>query len=263
MSDSRSNVLWGAVLSRLSLQRNTASDRSDGVNRSKEKHLIEPMASFRTRTGTQTAMVKALHWLAAILALAMLAGGLSMIGQEPLTKGANLSAHSGLGLLLVGLMLVRLAWRSVRPPLVLPDEVPLQRRWLAGLNHRLLYLTILFQGMLGIWMAASMRLSVRPFEGFDLGLLAPPDPARAEALRGLHQAGAWFVLALVVLHITGALWHHFIRRDDVLVRMLPGSGIWYRLTAEEYARRWRFPSSFLGNWPKRQRLKVIKQGKAR
>ncbi len=209
------------------------------------------MMTFRPRTASYDGLTKTLHWLAALLLLAMLAGGLSMLGQDRAARAGNLSAHSGVGLVLITLTLVRFAWRKVRPPLALPRGVPAARARLAGFVHRAFYIAILFQGAVGIWMAASLPLAVRPFDGFDLGLLAPTDLARADALRGLHQAGAWFILALVVLHFSGAIWHHFIRRDDVLVRMLPGSGLWYRLTGGTYAQAWRFPSSSLGNWPKR------------
>jgi cytochrome b561 len=38
----------------------------------------------------------------------------------------------------------------------------------------------------------------------------------------LHRYLSWLLLALVLIHIVAALWHHLYRRDDVLRRMIKG-----------------------------------------
>jgi cytochrome b561 len=120
----------------------------------------------------------------------------------------------------------------------------------ARIGHGLLYATILGQGVIGLWMAALSPVDIRFFNGFDLSALAPSSPAALLVLRKIHFAGACVVTATLFGHVAAALWHHFILRDDVLIRMLPFSGLWQRLTAPARATAWRFPSSTGFKWPK-------------
>lgn len=61
-----------------------------------------------------------------------------------------------------------------------------------------------------------------PWPHLPLAGLAP-DPAAAEGvLKRVHALGAWFLAALLAIHVAAALRHHLLLRDDVLRRMLPG-----------------------------------------
>ena len=57
--------------------------------------------------------------------------------------------------------------------------------------------------------------------GIGLPTLVAKDQALHERIETLHVALAWVLAAVVVVHVLAALKHHFIDRDDVLVRMLP------------------------------------------
>jgi len=50
----------------------------------------------------------------------------------------------------------------------------------------------------------------------------PVDKALAEAIKPFHGALAWALVAVVVLHVAGALKHQFVDRDGLISRMLPG-----------------------------------------
>lgn len=47
------------------------------------------------------------------------------------------------------------------------------------------------------------------------------DKVLAKQAMAAHELVAYLILALVVLHAAAALFHHFVRRDDVLNAMLP------------------------------------------
>jgi cytochrome b561 len=100
-------------------------------------------------------------------------------------------------------------------------------------------------------MAALSPVDIRFFNQFNISALAPANPDLLPMLRDLHFAGAALFTAVLIGHVAAAFWHHFILRDDVLIRMLPFSGLWQRLKAPERAREVRFPSLHIHNWPKR------------
>lgn len=205
----------------------------------------------RLRTQQFSTGAKWLHWLVAFFMLSIIPVALGFAGVAPADRAEAIPVHASIGLLVLFLTLARLGWRAVYPPPAIPEGSPDWVKRGAGVGHFLLYTLILWQGALGIWMASSSTSGIRFFNMFNLAELAPANPGVIEILRPLHLAGAWLLVAVLIGHVGGALWHHLKLRDDVLVRMLPFGGLWQRLTAADYARQWRFPGSQGGNWPKR------------
>jgi cytochrome b561 len=207
----------------------------------------------RARPATQqfTTTAKWLHWLVAFLLLSVLSVALEFAFIDPADRAGAIPAHASIGFVVVMLTLVRLAWRRAVPPPAPPPGTPGWMQRGAHVGHFLLYALILYQGLVGIWMAALSPVAIRLFGGFNLSALAPASEGSLVALRQLHFGGA-VLLALVIFgHAAAALWHHFRLRDDVLIRMLPFGGLWQRLTAPARAREARFPSLTFHNWPKR------------
>jgi cytochrome b561 len=205
----------------------------------------------RPRTMQFTATAKWLHWIVAFFMLSLLpiAIGFSYVAGPD--RAEAIPVHASIGFVLLVLTLVRLGWRAAYPPPPPPETSPHLIRLAARVGHKMLYILILWQAVLGIWMAAASPVAIRLFNGFNLSALAPANPDVIAAIRPWHLAGAWALSFVIVAHIGGALWHHFKLKDDVLIRMLPFSGLWYRLTGADYAQAWRFPSSYLGKWPKK------------
>jgi cytochrome b561 len=139
--------------------------------------------------------------------------------DTPLDTTINL--HFNLGLAILVIMALRLAHRRRHPVGVAPGDVPSWERALAIWMHRLFYAILLVGPFLG-WAAASAHsVPVRV-----LGVLALPELASrkaAWALRAgdIHGWLMWILLGLIGLHAAAALYHHFVRHDDVLRRMLP------------------------------------------
>ena len=113
------------------------------------------------------------------------------------------------------------AWRSLNPHPPLPDNLKPYERRLAHFSHVALY-TLLFAIPLSGWTMSSARgFPVSWFGFLQLPDLVPKSRPLYDALLLTHQTLAWFLFAVVALHVAGALKHHFIHRDDVLRRMLP------------------------------------------
>jgi cytochrome b561 len=209
------------------------------------------MRKMRPISGQFTRTAKWLHWLVAFFMLSVLSAGWSFAFTDPADRAEAIPVHASIGLIVVMLTLVRLAWRRASPPPPTPATAPGWMHKGATLGHFLLYFLIFYQGVLGLWMAALSPVDIRFFNEFNISALAPANAEMLPTLRSLHFAGAALFTLVLIGHVGAALWHHFILRDDVLIRMLPFSGLWRRLKAPDRAREERFPSLHFHNWPKR------------
>ena len=203
-----------------------------------------------TRQFSRTA--KWLHWLVAFLMLSVLGAAWSFAFTLPEDRAGAIPVHVSIGLIVVALTVLRLAWRAAVPPPPIPPATPGWVQRGAKVGHFLLYALILVQGVLGIWMAALSPVDIRVLNGFNLSELAPASAGSLAGLRQVHFAVACLLTATIFGHIAGALWHHFVLRDDVLIRMLPFGGLWQRLSAPVRERAKRMPSWQFENWPKRR-----------
>lgn len=176
-------------------------------------------------------MAIALHWLIAGAIIAMLVLGFVMVR---LTPGTTLQfdayqLHKSVGLTILGLSLVRLGWRLANPVPPLPANLGRWQRGLARLVHAGFYLLMLALPLSG-WMIVSASVWNIPTVLYGvievphlpvLGTLEHKKPVET-ALKSVHELLAWAAVLLLFLHVAGALKHHFILKDDTLLRMLPG-----------------------------------------
>jgi cytochrome b561 len=166
-----------------------------------------------------TLTARVLHWVAAALVLLQIPGGLLIANFE---MGPIYNLHKSAGILILGVMIVRLAWRVTHRAPPLPADIPATQRLAARAVHWTLYAFVIAQALIG-WTATSAYPAPLPFFGL---LEVPPiwweDRALSDQLFTVHL---WLGLGIAVLlagHIGAALHHHFIRKDDVLMRMLRG-----------------------------------------
>jgi cytochrome b561 len=166
-------------------------------------------------------LLVALHWLLAALIPAALALGALVMVRIPNTSPMKLEAlrsHMIGGALILLLMLVRLVVRvrTDRPPDASTGSPGLDR--LAWWSHRLLYAAVIAMALSGLVMALQTRL---PWIIFAHQGHLPRD-FWAFPIRTVHYALSRILIALIALHIAGAAYHTFIRRDHLLRRMFFG-----------------------------------------
>lgn len=172
-------------------------------------------------------VARLLHWLTAAGVAVMVPLGLAMVWRgstldiwDGLTD-ALYSTHKLLGFLLLWLIAGRLLYRLMRgAPPDEPSLAPWQRLAAHGL-HWLLYGLLLAVPLAG-WVGVSMYPALRVFDLFDLPAIAGADEAAAKTVLARHGMLALLLAALALGHAAIALHHHFVRRDGVLRRMLPG-----------------------------------------
>lgn len=162
------------------------------------------------------------HWATVVLVVAALALGWAREAIDDLAiRAVWLNVHRCVGLLILAMTLVRLGSRLILGPVAHHPDLPLSL-WLASrVNHLLLYLLLIVMPLLG-WAQSSAR--VRRFEIFGVPIprLVEHDREMADVLGAWHDTLAWVLLALILIHALAALYHHYVRRDDVLRAMLPG-----------------------------------------
>jgi cytochrome b561 len=164
----------------------------------------------------------ALHWLS-VLAIVVSVGAALWwdLTEDKALRIVLMGVHRQLGLL----VLVALALRvMVRFGVGLADHSagsPLWMRWAGHLAHFALYVLLLAMTLLGLALSNAHNVQVELFGLVKLPMLVGEDPDLADVLTEYHVWGAWALLALVLLHVAAACWHHWVRRDDVLVSMLP------------------------------------------
>jgi cytochrome b561 len=178
---------------------------------------------FRNTDQAWGAAAKLLHWTIAALVLAQIASGWAAV-QWPLspTKLDLFVWHKSTGMLILALMAARLAWRLADPAPALPvDMAPWERR-AAHASHFSIYLVLLLMPVTGWMISSAANIPFRAFWLVRMPPIVAPDKATADAAAYAHFLLFVALSLLLAAHIGAALRHHFLKHDDVLMRMLPG-----------------------------------------
>ena len=179
--------------------------------------------STTTSDGRYTLTAQALHWITAALMFAVLPIAWVMVNMPKSAQFRSLlfTLHKSVGLTIVVLVAVRIAWRAKHP--VPPLEVGLARweKVAASGSHWMLYVILVGMPISGYLLDAAGGYSISYFGLFSIPLL-PKSPALSSVATWVHVAvGQWLVYTLIFLHVAASIWHISVRRDGVLDRMLP------------------------------------------
>jgi cytochrome b561 len=164
-----------------------------------------------------------MHWLMLALLVAVYA---CILLREEYPRGSDLREalktwHFMLGLSVLVLVILRLAIRLSGPtPRIVPEVAVWQHR-LAAAMHLALYLFLIVMPLLG-WLALSADGKPVPFFGLELPALWGTDKDFAHSVEEVHETIGEIGYWLVGLHAAAALFHHYVVRDNTLLRMLPG-----------------------------------------
>ena len=169
-------------------------------------------------------VAKSLHWLMAALIIGLWGVGL---GMEELPKGdlrsQIIGLHKALGVVVLALVVVRLAWRATHSAPPLPATMPAWEQLGAKLGHLALYGLMIAIPAAGILMSQSAGRDVNVF-GWIVPTLVEKSDDLKEVFGEAHETLAWLLAVVLVVHVAAALRHHFMLKDDVLSRMLPRRG---------------------------------------
>jgi cytochrome b561 len=161
----------------------------------------------------------ALHWLLAALITFMAGLGWYMMTIEKQPQGPwYFDLHRSFGLLVFGLVLLRILWRLSHPPAPLPASLPRWQVQLSSATQGLLYACMVVLPVTG-YLGTSYSKSAVKFFGLALPVWATPARATTHLFFQVHSFTVWVLVGLVALHAAGGLKHLLVDRDGVFQRM--------------------------------------------
>jgi cytochrome b561 len=176
---------------------------------------------MRNSSAAWGGVAKGFHWLLAGLILAQIALGLTAKGWRLSPTKLDLFVwHKSLGILILALVALRLAWRLANPVPSYPAALPAWERVAARSAHFLLYLLMLALPFSGWIVNSASNIPLRIFWQWPLPSIVAPSDATADLAKGVHF---WLFATIAMVlagHVGAALRHHYLLRDDVLRRML-------------------------------------------
>lgn len=170
-------------------------------------------------------VARSLHWLIVLGIITQY-----FLAEAEESEGAATAAmnpmdwHMSLGITLLALAVARVLWRVFDRTPAWPAQMRGYEKLLATVVHLALY-ALLFAVPISGWLLASVEgESLTLFGWVDLPMLGPPgSEAREHLIEEVHEVLFNVLFGLAILHVVAALKHHFIDRDNVLRRMLPGA----------------------------------------
>jgi cytochrome b561 len=164
----------------------------------------------------------ALHWLMFLLMVAVYA---TIELRELFPKGSDpretmKALHFMLGLSVLLLVTLRIYARATSvTPIITPGLSPAQHL-AAKLGHLALYALMIAMPILG-WLILSAAAKPIPFFGLELPALIGENKELAKSLKEIHETIGVLGYYLIAAHVLAALYHHHIRKDNTLIRILP------------------------------------------
>ncbi|HMG50484.1 MAG TPA: cytochrome b [Inquilinus sp.] len=166
-----------------------------------------------------TAFSRILHWLMAILILAMLFIGVGMVASVSERYQLLVSIHKPLGVLILVLVVVRIINRLFNTPPALPRHLPAWQKLAARASHLVLYALMLAMPLVGWGMLSAAGYPIVLYGPVHLPAILPQDSMLYATLRQAHTVLAYLLFATILAHLGAALMHALIHRDGVFTSM--------------------------------------------
>lgn len=166
-------------------------------------------------------LARLLHWTMAAAILAMLFVGAAMVVSLRY-RDQLLALHRPLGIAILLLASVRLINRLTRPTPALPADLPPIHQFAAHASHWLLYGLMLAMPLIGWAMLSAGGYPIPLAGGVHLPAILPHSPAVYGWLRPLHGVLAYVLFLTILVHLGAALYHAWVRRDEVFGQMARG-----------------------------------------
>jgi len=201
------------------------------LSATKRESVMDGMAALPPKgadaahpAGQYGAIAKLFHWVTLGLMLVALPLGFVIQHVKDASKMGFYALHESAGLTILFVALARLAWRRLSPPPSLPHDMPKLMRTTSTAVHHALYALLILQPLLGFLATNAWGFPMQGATAY-LGFIELPKfmetwEGLAKILSLLHSIGGWLLVVLIALHIAGALFHHAIRRDGTLMRMI-------------------------------------------
>lgn len=163
---------------------------------------------------------KFLHWTVGVSILIMLFAGYYMTDMPPSPEKFKFyGIHKAFGVTILILVIIRLIWRTQN---VTPQKHPSIPNWqviAAELNVKILYFLMAVMPLSGIFMSLYGGYPINFFNLFAIPAFEK-NIKLSNLAKEFHEAFAVLLIIAVTLHLLASLYHHFIKKDDTLRKML-------------------------------------------
>lgn len=178
---------------------------------------------LKNTTAEYGSLAKALHWLVAIGLFALIYLGLEQAGMERGDEKSRIRfIHASIAAITLMLMTIRIVWRFMNEVPAHPDDLPSWQRVISSIVHWGLYISVFAQLFVGAVMNGTAGRGIPVFGLFTIPVPVSEDHDLHEWLEEVHEFAWKPIAALLVVHILGALYNHFIAKNDVVRRMTVG-----------------------------------------
>jgi cytochrome b561 len=178
--------------------------------------------SFRNTSRSYGLVSQSFHWLVVALVLAQYTWAWRIASAEGLRARYELvTQHKTLGMTVLALALLRLAWRTFDRPPPLPATLPRWEARAARITHRLLYALLIALPLSGWLYSSAAGLGDHWWGPVRFPSPLPASEPLEDALGLVHRTFGIALGLVAGLHVLAALRHHFLLGDDILRRMLP------------------------------------------
>ena len=163
-----------------------------------------------------------LHWVSAPLVIFLFGLGIYMRGLDYYSPWYNRGPeiHIALGLLVFALMLLRLLWRKSNQEPAAIESISKNNIAAAKAVKILLYFGIFIICISGYFITTAEGAGANFFGVFSVPATVKLSANNIDRMGIIHKYCSWGLIGIIILHASAALFHHFIKRDKTLVRML-------------------------------------------
>jgi cytochrome b561 len=167
---------------------------------------------------------RGLHWIVAALVLGLFAHGLWMEDMPREQRIYQTWLHAAFGISLLAIATAAFVWWLVNPVPASPAGTSAWQHRAAHLAHWALYALIFATTIAGWALTGTARepVAIDLFGLVSVPQLLSPGSGLHEFLEEAHELAAYLLIAVAGAHVAAALYHHFLLRDAVLLRMLVG-----------------------------------------
>jgi len=186
---------------------------------------MNPQPTTETTAATWGGIAIAFHWLLAVLIVGQFVIGTIAEDMPVSPRKLDLFVwHKSIGVTVFLLVILRIAWRLLHGRPAPPAADAGWERRAAQLGHGLLYLLMVVVPATGWWASDTSRIPFRAFWRVPVPDFFEANRDMSELAGEVHEFLTTLFMVVVAMHVLAAFRHHFVLRNDTLIRMLPGSG---------------------------------------
>lgn len=186
---------------------------------------VVAMSSSTERLTRYAATTRLLHWIVGFAVIATIPIGIVMQqqGLARSTQDLLFILHKNGGVIILLLVILRILWRFATPAPALPAKIPFWQVKLAKFVQAFLYGLLIVMAVSGYVRVRAGGFPVEMLDAFGIPAMVPRSDALAETAKSIHSIVRFPLVALILLHVAGAL-KHLIARDGVFGHIWPPLG---------------------------------------